>query len=428
MDKFILKNGLVIDPLEGIHDKADIYVENGKVIKIAERITKRGVKQIDLDGLVVAPGFIDIHVHLREPGYEYKEDIESGLKAAIAGGFTTICCMPNTKPVNDNPYITEYIISRANKLKLAKVYPIGAITVRQEGKILTPMAQLKRAGVIAFSDDGFSVENSDLLLRAFQYSNHFNTVIIQHPEDNYLSNGGVMNEGEVSARLGMRGIPNIAEDVIIARDIMLADYAGSRYHVAHLSTKKGLELVKEAKKSNIKVTCEVTPHHLLLTDRSIEEYNFSTCVKMKPPLRTEKDRKALIEGLKDGTVDVIASDHAPHHKDEKELPFEDAPFGIVGLETTVSVLLDRLVREGIISLERLIELLSTNPAKILSLPGGTLKEGSVADITVIDPQREHTIDPKKFYSKGRSTPFAGWRVKGKVVMTIIEGRIVYADL
>jgi dihydroorotase len=365
-------------------------------------------------------------VHLREPGYEYKETVASGTRAAAAGGFTAVACMANTVPVHDNRAVTELILKAAARAGWARVHPIGAVSKGMKGEELTEMGDLVAAGAVAFSDDGLPVRNAFLMRRAFLYARHFGVPLIQHAEDLDLTAHGVMHEGPVSARLGLPGIPGVAEDVVVARDLILAEETGGRYHVAHLSTARSLELVREARRRGVRVTCEVTPHHLLLTDEEVAASGFSTATKMKPPLRAEEDRQALLLGLADGTVDAIASDHAPHHGDEKDVEFSLAPFGIVGLETTVSLCLDRLVGPGHLSLGRLVELLSTGPARALSLPGGSLVPGSPGDVTLLDLGRRVMVDASGFRSKGRNTPFGGWQLTGAPVGTILGGRRIEA--
>jgi dihydroorotase len=420
--KTLFLNGRLVDPAQGIDGPRDVLIEGGRVARVDESIRMRkGVDIVDASGLVIAPGLIDMHVHLREPGQEYKEDIESGTRAAAAGGFTAVACMPNTAPPNDNRSVAEHIVGEAERCGFARVYPIGAVTRGQKGEELTEVGDMVAAGVVALSDDGLPVTSSEAMRRALQYSQHFDLPVIQHAEDLTLGSDGVMHEGAYSTRLGLPGLPGASEDAMVARDLMLVEDNGGRYHVAHLSTARSLELVRIAKERGLSVTCEVTPHHLLLTDREVYESGLSTNTKMKPPLRSESDRAALLAGLVDGGIDVIASDHAPHHKDEKDVEFNLAPFGIVGLETTLALCLDRLVRPGVITLSRLVELLSTNPARILRVPGGTLAEGSIADMTLFSLDRRVTINPQRFESKGRNTPFAGWKLRGRPVATFLGG-------
>jgi dihydroorotase len=413
MSKLLIHGGRVIDPSQGLDGAFDVLIEDGAVAKIDGAIKKpKGAEEFDASGRVVSPGLIDIHVHLREPGQEYKETVRTGTMAAAAGGFTAVACMANTDPVNDNRSVTELILSEATKWGFARVHPIGAI------------GEMLRAGAVAVSDDGKPVMNAELMRRALLYAQHFDVAVIQHAEDLTLTGAGVMHEGEWSTKLGLPGIPGAAEDVMVARDIILAEDTAGRYHVAHLSTARSLDMCRRAKAQGLRVTCEVAPHHLILTDEEVAKSGFSTNTKMKPPLRSARDREALINGLADGTVDCIASDHAPHHADEKDVQFNLAPFGILGLETTLSLCLDRLVRPGILSLPRLIELLSTGPARVLGLPGGTLKIGSPADVTVFHPDEKVTIRAAAFRSRSRNTPFDGWKLHGRPVATFLGGRRV----
>ncbi len=426
MSTMLIHGGRLVDPSQGLDGRFDVLIENGVVARIAERIEapESGTEAIDASGLIVSPGLIDIHVHLREPGFEYKETVKSGTRAAAAGGFTSVACMANTDPVHDNRSITGHIVSEAERWGYARVYPIGAISKGLLGQELAEIGEMVGAGAVAVSDDGKPVMNAELMRRALLYAQHFGIPVIQHAEDLNLSGQGVMHEGEWSTRLGLEGIPGSAEDVMVARDLILLDDTGGRYHVAHLSTARSLELVRQAKRKGIPVTCEVTPHHLVLTDEEVARSSFSTQTKMKPPLRSEADRLALIQGLIDGTVDAIASDHAPHHADEKDVEYNCAPFGILGLETTLPLCLERLVHTGLISLSRLIELLTIGPAKALNLPVGSLVPGKPADVTIFDPDREVTIDPEAFRSKGRNTPFGGWKLRGAAVATVVGGRRV----
>jgi len=423
--RLLIQGGRLVDPSQKRDGRFDLLIEDGRVKKVAESIAlPRGAEVLDVSDLVVVPGLIDMHVHLREPGQEYKETVETGTRAAAAGGFTAVACMPNTDPVNDNRSVSERIIGEAEKYGLARVYPIGAVSKGQRGEELAEVGDMVAGGVVGLSDDGFPVGSSELMRRALEYSRHFDLAVIQHAEDLTLGPDGVMHEGEYSTRLGLPGLPGAAEDIMVARDIVLQQDCGGRYHVAHLSTERSLELVRQAKTRGQSVTCEVTPHHLLLTDEEILSSNLSTDTKMKPPLRSEQDRRALLDGLVDGTVDVIASDHAPHHADEKDVEFSLAPFGIVGLETTVSLCLDRLVRPGLISLARLVELLSATPARILGVDGGSLAEGSRADVSLLALDRQVTVNPRKFRGKSRNTPFGGWKLRGRPAGTLLAGRRV----
>jgi dihydroorotase len=415
----LIKNGRVIDPANKVDGKLDVLVSGGKIAKIGKpgSLPANGAKVIDASGKLVVPGLIDMHVHLREPGFEYKETIETGTAAARAGGFTSVCCMPNTSPVNDNRSVTEFIISQAAKAA-ARVYPIGAITKGSRGEELAEMGELHDAGCVAVSDDGKPVMNAAVMRRALEYSRIFGMLVISHCEDALLSDKGVMNEGAVSTELGLRGIPRAAEDVMTARDIALAELTGARLHIAHVSTEGSVRLVRDAKARKVRVTAETCPHYFSLTEDAVRGYN--TMAKMNPPLRTAGDVAAIKEGLRDGTIDAIATDHAPHALDEKSGEFDYAPFGVVGLETALGLTF-KLVEEGVLSLSGAIGKLSANPASILGMDKGTLTEGSDADIAVIDPDAEWTVDASQFKSKSKNTPFQGWKLKGRAVRTIVGG-------
>lgn len=422
--KLLIKNGRVIDPASGTDDTLDILIERGKIVDIKTKIDGDGPKIIDASRLVVAPGFIDIHTHLREPGQEDKETIHTGSLAAAKGGFTSIACMPNTTPVNDNRGIIEYILSEAKKSAVVNIFPIGAVTKGQKGEELTDMADMVDAGAVAFSDDGYPIMNNYLMRRTLEYSKLLNILIIDHCEDKNLSSGGVMHEGYYSYLLGLTGIPSFSEEIMVSRDIILAEKTDARIHIAHLSVKGAAELVREAKKKKLKVTAEVTPHHLFLTDASLE--SFDTNLKVNPPLRTKDDVQALIEAVKNGVVDVFATDHAPHTLDDKEVELDQAPFGINGLETAVSLFLDKLVNKNIISLQKFIEMISTNPALILGLENkGKICIGTDADLTILNLHKEIVVDVNRFKSKSRNNPFHGWKLKGAPEMTIVGGKIVY---
>lgn len=425
MSSLLIHGGRIVDPSQGLDGSFDLLIEDGAVAKIDGRIQKpQGAETIDASGLVVTPGLIDIHVHLREPGQEYKETVRTGTMAAAAGGFTAVACMANTVPVNDNRSVTEHILLEARRCGFARVHPIGAISKGMKGEELAEIGDMVAAGAAAVSDDGLPVMNAELMRRALLYAQHYDIPVIQHAEDLTLTGKGVMHEGEWSTRLGLIGIPGSAEDVMVARDLILTEDTKGRYHVAHLSTARSLDLVRLGRSQGLRVTCEVAPHHLILTDEEVAKTGFSTHCKMKPPLRSEHDRAALVRGLVDGTVDCIASDHAPHHRDEKDVEFDKAPFGILGLETTLSLCLDRFVHAGVLSLPRLVELLSTGPARVLGIPGGTLKPGSVADVSIFDLDGEVTIAASGFRSKSRNTPFDGWKLRGRPVATVVEGRKV----
>ncbi len=428
MPSLLIHGGRLVDPSQDLDGRFDLLLEDGAVARIDGRIAKpKGAETIDATGLVVTPGLIDMHVHLREPGQEYKETVRTGTMAAAAGGFTAVACMANTIPANDNRSITEHILLEARRHGFARVHPIGAISKGLDGQELAEIGEMVAAGAVAVSDDGKPVMNAELMRRVLLYAQHYGIPVIQHAEDLNLTGKGVMHEGEWSTKLGLAGIPGSAEDVMVARDLILAEDAGGRYHVAHLSTARSLDLVRRGKSQGtpaLRVTCEVTPHHVLLTDEEVAKTGFSTCCKMKPPLRSQRDVEALIQGLADGSVDCIASDHAPHHVDEKDVEFDRAPFGILGLETTLSLCLDRLVHPGILSLSRLVELLATGPARVLGLPSGTLKEGSPADVSLFHLDEEITVIASAFRSKSRNTPFDGWKLKGRPRGTVVGGRRV----
>lgn len=427
--KILLTGARVIDPAQKIDTVMDVLLEDGKIVKtdndllspVKSKDTTK-IKVIELSGMVLVPGLIDMHTHLREPGQEYKETIATGAKAAAAGGFTSIACMPNTDPVNDNRSITEFIKRKAAEAATANVYPIGAISRNSAGVQLTEFWDLKDAGAVAFSDDGKPVIDSALMRHALEYASSLGMPVISHCEDINLSSGGQMNEGYYSTILGLRGIPAIAEEAMVARDILIAEFTKSHVHIAHVSTEGSVRLIREAKKRGVKVTAETAPHYFTLTDETLQTY--STSLKVNPPLRSAADVKAIKEGLADGTINAIVTDHAPHARTDKELEFEYAANGISGLETSVSLSL-RLVSEGVLSLPELVAKMSLNPARILHLPKGTLETGADADITVIDPQLSWTVDVKKFCSKGKNSPFHGWEMRGKAVLTIVGGEIKY---
>jgi dihydroorotase len=416
----LIKNGRVIDPAGGTDGVQDVWIAGGRIHKVGKGLRPpAGIETIDATGKVVCPGFIDIHVHLREPGFEYKETIATGTRAAAAGGFTAVACMANTFPVNDNRAVTDYILARAKVEGVVRVYPIGAVTRNLEGTQLAELAEQAEAGCVAFSDDGKCVMNAELYRRAMEYALPFGTPIISHAEDCRLAHGAPMNEGLVSTELGLSGQPGAAEDVMVARDIILAELTGAHLHIAHISTAGAVRLVREAKARGVRVTAEVTPHHLLLTDEAVRGYD-PNC-KMAPPLRTKRDVEACLEALVDGTIDCVATDHAPHALSEKEGEFAAAANGIVGLETAVPLLLDRLVRPGTVDLPTLVARLSTGPARLLNLPGGSLAPGASADITILDLEQPWTVDPASFRSRGRNTPFAGFTGTGAPWMTLVGG-------
>jgi len=425
LNRLLVSGGRVVDPVSNRDGVFDLLLEDGLVTEIGSRLVAGDTKVFDASGLLVFPGFIDLHAHLREPGREYAETVATGLKAAAAGGFTAVCAMPNTDPVNDSRAISEYLVSKSRGAAGPRLYPIGAVTKGQRGGELAEFGEMRVAGAVAVSDDGKWLADGALLRRAFEHARLFGMPVVQHCEDPSLSGGAPMHEGAVSTRLGLPGQPAIAEAAAVARDLLVAEVARGRLHVAHLSTARSLELVAEARARGLSVTCEVTPHHLTLTDEEIARSGFSTNFKMNPPLREAADLSALAAGLEDGTVDAIATDHAPHHEDEKSLDFGTAPFGVVGLETAVAVVHDRLVRTGKLSLKRFAEVFSAGPARAFGLPGGTLAPGSPANVTLLDPRTRWRIDPSRFESLSRNTPFAGWDLVGAVAATIVEGRIVW---
>jgi dihydroorotase len=420
----LIRGGRVIDPAGSVDAVHDVLIEQGKIARVGATLAVApDATVIDAAGKWVCPGFIDMHVHLREPGHEYKETVATGTRAAAAGGFTAVCCMANTQPVNDTRAVTDYIRAKAESEGVVRVYPIGAVTRGLEGKELAELAELAEAGCVAFSDDGRCVMNAELYRRAMEYTLPFGAPVISHAEDHTLSSGGCMNEGVVSTELGLPGIPAAAEDVMVARDIVLAELTGAHVHIAHLSTAGSVRLVRDAKARGVRVTAEVTPHHLLLTEEAVRSWDANT--KMAPPLRTRRDTEALLEALADGTIDCVATDHAPHAVSEKEGEFDHAANGIVGLETAVALLLDRLVRPGLLPVATLISRLSRDPARLLRLPGGSLGVGAPADLTLIDPDGAVTIDPARFLSKSRNTPFAGWTATGRPWKTIVGGKVVW---
>jgi len=419
----LLQGGSVVDPSQKLEKRLDLLVEKGRVAALGKIKPKKSWEVVDVSKCVVAPGFIDMHVHLREPGREDKETILSGSQAAAAGGFTSIACMPNTEPVNDSEAITRFILERAGRTGLVNVFPAGAITKGLEGKELAEIGEMVKAGVVAITDDGNPVENNQIMRRALEYAKIFDVPVVDHCEDRHLAAAGHMNESGVSTRLGVRGISRAAEELDVVRDTILSRITGGRVHIAHISTQESVAWVGQAKKQGIAITCEVTPHHFTLSDTDIT--NYDTNFKMYPPLRTASDVKAMLKGLSDGTIDCIATDHAPHTRLEKEMTFEEAANGIIGMETAVPLAWEFLIRRKIVSVSRLVELFSTNPDRILKLGRGTLKEGAIADVTVIDPDCEIIVDVKKFRSKSRNSPFHGWRLQGAPVMTIVRGRIIF---
>ena len=423
--KILIKNGRLINPSENLDKVMDIFVEDGIIKEKAESIEKQADTVIDAAGCYVMPGLIDLHVHFRDPGLTYKEDIETGSKAAAKGGFTTVCCMPNTKPVVDNVETVKYIIEKGEKTGLTNVLPVGAVTKNMAGVEITDVEELKKAGICAISEDGKSVMNSGVYRKAMKNAAKANVPVLAHCEDINLVEGGVINLGDKSSELGVKGISNAVEDVIAMRDIMLAKETGATLHLCHCSTKDSVEMVKRAKEEGIKVTAEVCPHHFSMCSDDItsNDGNF----KMNPPLRAREDMEALIKGLQDDIMDVISTDHAPHSAEEKAKDLEHAPFGIVGLETSVALTVTNLVKKGYLTPMQMAAKMSYNPAKVLGIPKGTLDEGKIADITIIDPDKEYTIDVNTFESKGKNTPFDGYKVSGEVEYTILNGKVVYSN-
>lgn len=423
LGKTVIRGGRVIDPANGVDEVCDLIIEDGKVAAMGKALAAGGAREIDAAGYVVAPGFVDMHCHLRDPGQEYKEDIVSGTRAAARGGFTGICCMPNTKPVNDSAAVTRYIIEKAEtKGSGVHVYPVGAVSKGLEGVEMAEIGRMREAGIVAISDDGRPVANSNLFRLAMQYADRFGVFIMSHSEDKSLTGDGVMNEGYMSTKLGLPGITRAAEEVMIARDILIAEAEGKRVHLCHVSTRGGVQLVREAKARGVRVTAETTPHYIGATEDWVEGYD-SRC-RVSPPLREEADRQACIAGLVDGTIDVIATDHAPHHEDEKRVEFHLAASGISGFETAFAVCNTELVRAGHMTLSGLIERMSARPAKLLGVPGGNLAVGSAADLVILSPDQPVTVDASRFVSKGKNTPFDGRSYFGVVRMTMVGGRVI----
>src|SRR4051812_25174894 len=424
MKPLLLRGGRVVDPSQGLDETSDLLIANGQITGSGRSLgAPDGSEVIDCAGLIVSPGFIDVHCHLREPGREDVETVATGARAAAAGGFTAVCAMPNTDPVTDNQAAVGFIVRQASRAGAARVYPIGAISVGQEGKVLAEFGEMVGAGAVAVSDDGKPVASAQLMRTALEYARTFRIPVIDHCEEPTLSAGGAMNEGIVSAQLGLKGVPAEAEEIMVIRDILLARLTGGHVHLAHMSTKGSVELIRWGKERGIRVTAEVCPHHLSLTEESVRGYD--TNAKMNPPLRTAADVEALREAVKDGTIDLIATDHAPHHYDEKEREFADAPNGIVGLETALAVIVTNLVETGYLDFATLVDRMSCTPARIFNLPGGALKRGAPADITIFDPTARWTVDPSKFLSKGRNTPYAGMPLVGRAACTIVAGSVVY---
>jgi dihydroorotase len=427
--KTILKGGRVIDPANGRDGEFDVLIEGGTIARVGKNLAVNGADVFEVRrGWIVTPGLIDIHVHLREPGQEHKETVATGAASAVAGGFTAVACMPNTDPVNDHAGITEFILKKAAEAQLARVYPIGAVSIGSKGDQLAELGEQKAAGCVAFTDDGRPVATALLMRRALEYAGMLGVPIVNHCEDPSLKGDGVAHEGYIAAQLGLRGIPGEAESIMVERDISLAELAGAHVHVAHMSARQSLRAVRAGKARGVRVTCEVAPHHFTLTDDALDgPVKYDTNLKMNPPLRAVADRDAMLEGIADGSVDVIATDHAPHHIDEKLVEFDRAPFGIVGLETAVPIVFDRLVHAGRISLTRMVELLSVNPARLMNLPGGSLAEGAPADVTILAPDLPTTIDAARLVSRSKNTPFDRWHLTGAVVATMVGGRVVYRN-
>jgi len=419
----LIQHGHVIDPANQFDGEADVFLKDGKIEKVGKNLKVKADQVIDAKGKIVTPGLVDIHVHLREPGFEYKETIATGTLAAVAGGVTSVACMPNTNPPIDDQAIVYFIKSKAEKEGYCHVFPVGCISKRREGAEMSEIGELKKAGVVALSDDGSPVMNAELMRRVMEYAKTQDLVVIEHCEDMHLSNNGVMNEGAPSTAMGLRGIPTASETVMVARNIVLAEMTGAKFHVAHLSTAGSVELVRQAKKKGLKVTAETAPHYWSLSDKSIKNYNAN--FKMNPPLRGEEDVAAIRKAFKEGVIDCIATDHAPHAGTEKQCEFDQAAFGIVGLETLFALTYSHLVEPGVVSLSRAIEMLTVGPSKIVSIPKGTLSEGADADVAIFDIQTEKEVDVKKFKSKGKNSPFNGWRLKGWAVTTIVGGEIKY---
>jgi dihydroorotase len=424
MKPLLLKGGRIIDPSRGFDQTADLLVRDGVIAGVGRGLgAPDGAETVDAAGMVVAPGLVDIHTHLREPGYEDRETIASGAMAAAAGGFTAVCAMPNTDPPIDNQSAVGFVVKQGLAAEAARVYPIGAISLRQRGEQLAEFGELVGAGAVAVSDDGHPVVSGHLMRTALEYARTFGIPVADHCEEPTLAQGGVMHEGLVATRLGLKGIPAAAEEIMVARDILLARLTGGRVHLCHMSTRGSVDLIRRAKDEGLPVTAEATPHHFTLTHEACNGYN--TNAKMNPPLREPEDVAAIHAALKDGTIDVIATDHAPHHYDAKEREFDDAPFGIVGLETALGLGLTVLVEGGVLTLPELIARMSTIPARTFRLPGGSLVAGAAADVVVFDPRVRAKVDPERFYSKSRNTPFGGWELAGRVMRTVVAGRTVY---
>ena len=420
MSKILIKNGRIIDPANQLDKQADLLIDQGKIASVGKNLKASGAQVIEADGKWVLPGFIDLHVHLRSPGQEEKETVQTGARAAAVGGFSSICAMANTDPVADRRPMIEFLVSEAQRVGLVNVLPVGAVTKGLKGESLAEMGELQKAGAVAFSDDGHSIMNSNLMRRALEYTKMFDAPILAHEEDTLLSAEGVMHEGEISLRQGVAGIPSAAESVMVSRDLLLVKATGGKLHLCHVSTQEAVEMIRWAKKQKLPVTAEVTPHHLSLTEDDLAEHD--PVFKMKPPLCASDDQKALRDALADGTIDAVATDHAPHTNADKELGLKAAPFGVIGLETALGVVMTRLVHPGALSPQRLAESLSFRPAQILGIDKGTLSVGAPADVTIVDPDLEWTVTPDSFESKSQNCPFMGWKLKGKVTDLLVGGR------
>ena len=427
--KRLLRGGRVVDPATGVDGHFDVLIDGDRIAKVGKGLPVDGAEVVEIPaGFIISPGLIDMHVHLREPGQEHKETVATGTSAAVAGGFTAVACMPNTTPINDNANVTSYIVAKAREANLARVYPIGAVSRGSKGEFLADIADMREAGCVALSDDGWPVRTALMMRRALEYAGMFGMPVIDHCEDPSLRADGVAHEGCCAGILGLKGIPAAAESIMAARDILLSEVTGSAVHIAHMSARTSLREVRRGKDAGIRVTCEVTPHHFTLTDDALAApIPYDTNTKMNPPLREVADRDSMIAGLADGSIDAIATDHAPHHYDEKKVEFDQAPFGIVGLETAVSLTFDRLVHAGVIGLSRMVELLSTNPARILNIPGGTLSEGSLADITILAPDLKVRVAAASMRTRSKNMPFEGWELRGGVAATIVGGRTLYVN-
>ena len=423
--KTLIKNGHLVDLKTGRNGIFDILIENGKIVDIDNKLEVSAVDVIDAEGKYVLPGFVDAHCHLRDPGFEYKEDIETGTRSAAMGGFTSIACMPNTNPVIDNQSIIRYIRSKAKVDGVVNVYPIGAISKGLKGEELSEIGELKFEGAVAISDDGKPIKSSSLMKKALQYASMFDITVISHCEDSELADEGFMNEGYQSTVLGLKGIPSAAEEIMVARDLILAEYTNAPVHIAHVSTELSVDLIRNAKRRGVKVTCETCPHYFSLTEEACDQFN--TLAKVNPPLRTQKDVEAIIEGLKDGTIDIIATDHAPHHRDEKNVEFAIAANGMVGFETALPLTITYLVKPGHLTLEQVVEKMCVNPSKILGLNKGTVEVGKAADITIIDINDEYTVEIEKFQSKSKNSPYNGFKLCGAVLYTIVDGKVIVRE-